>query len=211
MQEQLWIYINGLDNNRITPAHAGTTLKLEKYQFFTKDHPCACRNNKVYISHRGMAEGSPLRMQEQLNSLCCCVYFIRITPAHAGTTKVTNLYSNRLKDHPCACRNNMMSTMCFNHEKGSPLRMQEQQAACTAIIDNKGITPAHAGTTEINIGIDFGGKDHPCACRNNFSNFFFFFLAIGSPLRMQEQHKKSFLSSSSEGITPAHAGTTFFF
>ena len=69
----------------ITPACAGTIHKNKFVLLFRRDHPCVCRNNKnLRILHQAV-QGSPLRVQEQCNSVCLPLRFPGITPACAGT------------------------------------------------------------------------------------------------------------------------------
>ena len=71
---------------RITPAHAGSTLKILSAYSTSQDHPCSrgehylCQYIKVYHL------GSPLLTRGALPR--CCIYknYNRITPAHAGST-----------------------------------------------------------------------------------------------------------------------------
>ena len=74
------------ESGRITPAHAGKTLRIiEIFKHFW-DHPRACGENMNRYLLPKSAEGSPPRMRGKLEPFGISEQFERITPAHAGKT-----------------------------------------------------------------------------------------------------------------------------
>ena len=73
---------------RITPAHAGKTIPQLRHAAMLQDHPRACGENPSNASILLSVIGSPPRMRGKLIKLGFCDYFPRITPAHAGKTKI---------------------------------------------------------------------------------------------------------------------------
>lgn len=71
------------------------------------------------------------------------------------------------------------------------------------------ITPAYAGTTNIVVGPPASQEDHPRVC----GDYLFFPLVksgrLGSPPRMRGLPVEQLCIWSTDGITPAYAGTTF--
>ena len=76
---------------RITPAHAGKTLRTAQHRASSQDHPRACGENTVMTAHTADDGGSPPRMRGKLYDCMrgCCRF--RITPAHAGKTGFASL------------------------------------------------------------------------------------------------------------------------
>ena len=86
------------------------------------------------------------------------------------------------------------------------MRGKQLSSAADAILS--GITPAHAGKTEIQYLLDREIKDHPRACGENTLRYVGGLRMTGSPPRMRG---KLFLHSRlppRPRITPAHAGKT---
>ena len=72
----------------------------------------------------------------------------------------------------------------------------------------EGITPAHAGKTELRRPRDFDGRDHPRACGENALFALRRYPALGSPPRMRGKLEGVEVVEAVVGITPAHAGKT---
>ena len=114
----------------------------------------------------------------------------RITPAHAG------------KSSPlCLCGYNAL---------GSPPRMRGKViniAICNTIT---GITPAHAGKSIASSALCHPQRDHPRACGEK-RNYAGGNRAVkGSPPRMRGKVTPKGHDFIASGITPAHAGKSFF-
>ena len=87
----------------ITPACAGTTLKLEDGDVMVRDYPRVCG---YYLSLKTCAicsSGSPPRVRVLLVNNIFDIINLRITPACAGTTLDTFLDSVISGDHPRVC------------------------------------------------------------------------------------------------------------
>ena len=70
------------------------------------------------------------------------------------------------------------------------------------------ITPAHAGTTDTNIGLCLYVQDHPRS-RGDYAFFFLVqFISLGSPPLTRGLHSVWSVRIVRLRITPAHAGTT---
>ena len=72
---------------RITPAHAGKTIKQVYSPFENADHPRACGENKYAEILTNLDAGSPPRMRGKLAQSRSRLSMRRITPAHAGKTR----------------------------------------------------------------------------------------------------------------------------
>ena len=73
---------------------------------------------------------------------------------------------------------------------------------------SEGITPAHAGNTQILSSSGPASRDHPRACGEYIPLYLSLCRILGSPPRMRGIPSTLGNSSSLSGITPAHAGNT---
>ena len=146
MQEHCSPIMEKVGSLRITPACAGTFIFGILPTIFGGDHPCVCRNIRLYRLFLFRCPGSPLRVQEHCNKHTRC--------------------QRTDWDHPCVCRNihsNIHKPLVIG---GSPLRVQEHSLSLEIFNFTIRITPACAGTF---FGISFlisCIRDHPCVCRN---------------------------------------------
>jgi len=92
--------------------------------------------------------------------------------------------------------------------EGSPPRMRGTRGLENRPAQHAGITPAHAGNTDVVRGIESGERDHPRACGEHLFNALFSIISMGSPPRMRGTHELAEKLSLDTGITPAHAGNT---
>ena len=96
----------GLDNARITPAHAGKTLQAYERDINKKDHPRACGENISPHSLSTTSPGSPPRMRGKQGQARRPRDRRGITPAHAGKTVFVDNGRHYIRDHPRACGEN---------------------------------------------------------------------------------------------------------
>ena len=176
--------------SRITPAHAGKTALPCDTARRRRDHPRACgENSGAGRGKRGLV-GSPPRMRGKPVRPAAIDRGDRITPAHAGKTMQQYNVAHRSEDHPRACGENRNT----NNVLWSLGR----------------ITPAHAGKTREHTHPLSAHQDHPRACGENLLEDDEYLLPEGSPPRMRGKLQGYLRRSCPEGITPAHAGKTFF-
>ena len=73
--------------------------------------------------------------------------FMRITPAHAGSTQLLLIYLLDIEDHPRACGEHCGKNRHEGKCLGSPPRMRGAPAVREVDPVDVRITPAHAGST----------------------------------------------------------------
>ena len=130
---------------RITPAHAGKRNFSEAKRPQRQDHPRACGEKQLFIFHKALLSGSPPRMRGKAPGSGTWLWYVRITPAHAGKScSIWALMAN-LKDHPRACGEKHRTYEHFPQNQGSPPRMRGKVACTASTAGEVGITPAHAG------------------------------------------------------------------
>ena len=93
-------------------------------------------------------------------------------------------------------------------QTGSPPRMRGKHRENRTEGRPEGITPAHAGKTEVIGKQNRDGRDHPRACGENRCTRCNRDNRRGSPPRMRGKPLLLIVAHSAAGITPAHAGKT---
>ena len=93
---------------RITPAGAGKTSRLNRKTNRERDHPRRCGENYTDCERRARHEGSPPQVRGKRSRTQTDTQQIRITPAGAGKT-MPPYYGYSLRwDHPRRCGENTM-------------------------------------------------------------------------------------------------------
>ena len=153
---------------RITPAHAGKTSKSALTGCSPPDHPRACGENCWKTGDIKASVGSPPRMRGKLQKLIDTAPEARITPAHAGKTRLEFIDKLLVTDHPRACGENHSPLPCEPELLGSPPRVRGKlgHIARDSVCD--GITPACAGKTQSVMWRRRAKRDHPRVCGENF-------------------------------------------
>ena len=98
---------------RITPAHAGKTIRRTAQPYTCADHPRACGENVSTRTPTSTASGSPPRMRGKHQLVRMAIIVCRITPAHAGKTAFIFRKYEQGTDHPRACGENSDSASSF--------------------------------------------------------------------------------------------------
>ena len=174
---------------RITPAHAGKTFSKSAAAELIADHPRACGENIGGKATALKRLGSPPRMRgkQPLSSHCRCSR--RITPAHAGKTKAASTHERGTLDHPRACGENRLISMCPKPCYGSPPRMRGKLPCSPQSYAIRRITPAHAGKTLYAVQRTQRRADHPRACGENIEYQSLQTEDAGSPPRMRGKRR----------------------
>ena len=109
----------------------------------------------------------------------------RITPAHAGKTRIRRIAVVRRQDHPRACGENTTMQQAIATTTGSPPRMRGKLDYKQKPQLERRITPAHAGKTIPLPVRQVQYEDHPRACGENQRERGSCEPGIGSPPRMR--------------------------
>ena len=192
----------------ITPAHAGKTLCSESTGRSGRDHPRACGENAPCVSEVVTIVGSPPRMRGKRGGSGEKGALGGITPAHAGKTPTSLPDKVGGRDHPRACGENTVTRTIHGRERGSPPRMRGKPIFAVFVFWLFGITPAHAGKTNLRRKAKPRPRDHPRACGENAFSRASLMRPLGSPPRMRGKQGGHDHIRRVCGITPAHAGKT---
>ena len=113
-----------------------------------------------------------------------------------------------IEDHPRGCGENVSAMLSKSITLGSPPRMRGKRFALLVVYARKGITPADAGKTTLDIIGRMLYKDHPRGCGENPQIQPTCVILPGSPPRMRGKHNATHQSIADNRITPADAGKT---
>ena len=133
----------------------------------------------------------------------------RITPAHAGKTKILWSPCLHTADHPRTCGENESLNSFLNNSYGSPPHMRGKPCFHPLLCSHFRITPAHAGKTFFHAKKQPLLTDHPRTCGENVLHPVTPPLPFGSPPHMRGKPAHYDRKRIYERITPAHAGKTF--
>ena len=134
---------------RITPAHAGSTVRHLPKCFARGDHPrTRGKHQPAYTIHAPLP-GSPPHTREALDFALPNEKLIRITPAHAGSTQNFPQRSLLKQDHPRTRGKHRTPFAVCRQLTGSPPHTREALSNRLSYIYGHGITPAHAGSTRL--------------------------------------------------------------
>ena len=135
----------------ITPAYAGKRLHRRSIHVSWQDHPRLCGEKPETSASPETHAGSPPPMRgKELNFQPTCPRG-RITPAYAGKSisPVGSVLTQ--KDHPRLCGEKRTCLWLKNLPPGSPPPMRGKELAHAAAKIPKGITPAYAGKSSLQV------------------------------------------------------------
>ena len=126
-------------------------------------------------------------MRGQVSTIMTLFFYLRITPADAGTRQHAVCDLGQCWDHPRGCGDKFILDSRFGQGIGSPPRMRGQAVLIPACFTGYRITPADAGTSLLQ---PFPGKvpqDHPRGCGDKSAALPGLEAKDGSPPRMRGQ------------------------
>ncbi len=110
---------------RITPAYAGKSKKLQFYRIRQRDHPRLCGEKAFLKTADTLKWGSPPPMRGKAAIAGLVAAFVGITPAYAGKSCYSAAYAGE--------------------KSGSPPPMRGKETTVIDFCNVVGITPAYAG------------------------------------------------------------------
>ena len=129
----------------ITPAHAGKSHAYAINAGPFRDHPRACGEKSPEPEFIADDIGSPPRMRGKAKNTIIWIPACRITPAHAGKSRLDDLAVLGFEDHPRACGEKSFQKTLPSPSLGSPPRMRGKAFPLIGGRRYYRITPAHAG------------------------------------------------------------------
>ena len=134
---------------RITPAHAGKRRKQTVTVHLAMDHPRTCGEKQCFCYETTKILGSPPHMRGKEYIAEVELSGGRITPAHAGKRFLKSDCKPLNWDHPRTCGEKLNRQNFLTASTGSPPHMRGKAILSRASYIAFGITPAHAGKSEI--------------------------------------------------------------
>ncbi len=194
--------------NRITPAFAGSTGSRADQSTALADHPRVCGEHLREGSAVRERDGSPPRLRGAPALAAPRRLRARITPAFAGSTAYPSAAAHANSDHPRVCGEHnyvgVVSCVCL----GSPPRLRGAPERLRQARQERGITPALAGSTCSTVNETMLKKDHPRVCGEHPRLDSIVCTAAGSPPRLRGARTGYWVCAPKIGITPAFAGST---
>ena len=132
---------------RITPAHAGNSLRRGKTQGIKGDHPRPCGEQFVQFAAIPTPQGSPPPMRGTGTSSIRTSSTRGITPAHAGNSRIAIGFLTKFEDHPRPCGEQPKICGLRPTYPGSPPPMRGTGNIRWNMALDLRITPAHAGNS----------------------------------------------------------------
>ena len=197
-----------VDNQRIIPADAGSTISSYPVWSSLGDHPRGCGEHMYpnVLSWRN-SESSP-RMRGARAEHDLVQARLGIIPADAGSTRPLTALAAWSADHPRGCGEHKSRVALRSSPEGSSPRMRGA-LYCTLITTAiRRIIPADAGSTRQGApGASLEG-DHPRGCGEHVIQSVAAMLTAGSSPRMRGAPHKQAPIAVGKGIIPADAGST---
>ena len=173
-----------------------------------RDHPRRCGENPRHHQTRGQSIGSPPQVRGKLSLIENLPTIIRITPAGAGKTLVTDFTPATGGDHPRRCGENLRQSVPRDFGDGSPPQVRGKPCSRCVLLFRCGITPAGAGKTDSILSFSMPIADHPRRCGENSPSSGLRESVLGSPPQVRGKHWSKLAEKPVTGITPAGAGKT---
>ena len=148
-------------NVRITPACAGNTAKGCRRFFCCWDHPRMRGEHFELHVYPLFSLGSPPHARGTLCPIRSIFPRLRITPACAGNTVMSNLFAKWFEDHPRMRGEHSVQFWQLWQCLGSPPHARGTLDKMRARRQALGITPACAGNTHYPILPSCSFQDHP--------------------------------------------------
>ena len=179
------------DQYRITPAGAGKTRMCWQCNYQKEDHPRRCGENHFFMLSPHIRPGSPPQVRGKPAAVGGGGCAVGITPAGAGKTQLFAFAPRRDQDHPRRCGENVWGQILAKLDEGSPPQVRGKQPTMTKDQIMQRITPAGAGKTLVEAGVNLVKGDHPRRCGENTIGSGVAFGAAGSPPQVRGKPNKS--------------------
>ena len=198
----------GFLGSRITPAHAGNSRNDGRRDRRRGDHPRTCGEQSNVLISNNCVKGSPPHMRGTAVMCACIISKHRITPAHAGNSRLRLGSPSSGKDHPRTCGEQCFTRAAVPCARGSPPHMRGTVPPCSVQTGPPGITPAHAGNSDRHRHRCCILKDHPRTCGEQKEILCPSTCTAGSPPHMRGTVQDIVSNGNAVRITPAHAGNS---
>ena len=174
------------------------------------DHPRRCGENNPIIKRHPLLPGSPPQVRGKRADYRPFGCKLWITPAGAGKTRTLRPSHQKSEDHPRRCGENSLYLTLMLSELGSPPQVRGKLPMTAHKISTTRITPAGAGKTAMRLSLRVTSEDHPRRCGENGGRALPHGRDGGSPPQVRGKRTTVAETTTTEGITPAGAGKTYY-
>ena len=130
---------------RITPAHAGKSLREVAEGLRKEDHPRTRGEKKLPGETTKRSQGSPPHTRGKVEKRNVMTQASGITPAHAGKSTPGITSPAPVRDHPRTRGEKFVVKRVVRSRYGSPPHTRGKALIYRQDVEALGITPAHAG------------------------------------------------------------------
>ena len=145
----------------ITPAHAGKRWSITTTSGCTRDHPRTRGEKYSPPTGEGFDRGSPPHTRGKVLLSLRRAAVKRITPAHAGKSRLYHLRAGFARDHPRTRGEKGIPPSAAFSSSGSPPHTRGKGSTAYRDGLDAGITPAHAGKRGHAPRWQAAFRDHP--------------------------------------------------
>ena len=193
---------------RISPAHAGNTVRVCRASSRRGDQPRTCGEYWGFRPDRSRLRGSAPHMRGIRIGRANRGGHPGISPAHAGNTDRAINSPPDWADQPRTCGEYPASLSRLRSQRGSAPHMRGILGSHLRVFLSVGISPAHAGNTVLG-GASFPvAADQPRTCGEYQVNHVWRRAELGSAPHMRGIRTVRCPSDRARRISPAHAGNT---
>ena len=193
--------------NGLTPAWAGTALRLPSASMVPGAHPRVGGDGDQGVLHPCLAGGSPPRGRGRRTTPPRPFLRVGLTPAWAGTASQRPPSSPRSGAHPRVGGDGISNSTPSTTGPGSPPRGRGRQGVVSGAFRERGLTPAWAGTAHQASGRGSTSGAHPRVGGDGGQVSIGSAVPMGSPPRGRGRQPLIVLHDKGRGLTPAWAGT----
>ena len=194
--------------SRISPAHAGNTVRGEVARDHFPDQPRTCGEYSAWSRITPFESGSAPHMRGIRVIVAQRISAVRISPAHAGNTRAQLAAADAQQDQPRTCGEYRQAAGDMHGQAGSAPHMRGIPAPNRRMPFRLRISPAHAGNTPSSRSPIGWLQDQPRTCGEYGSFRRDRFPPRGSAPHMRGIRSRGSLGGKKWRISPAHAGNT---
>ena len=193
---------------RIIPAHAGSTCFLIVVPPAERDHPRSRGEHSLLFPNPSTGGGSSPLTRGALYEVESRPFYLRIIPAHAGSTPYLAKPLGRGPDHPRSRGEHALYVTSKRNAVGSSPLTRGARGCLGVCGPGRGIIPAHAGSTASTRAVSASIWDHPRSRGEHAAILSSRRALPGSSPLTRGARGRGHRATSCMGIIPAHAGST---
>ena len=170
---------------RLTPACAGSTLRLRVRCSHQATHPRVCGEHGTMVTPSGSTFDSPPRVRGARPAGAVHPLGVRLTPACAGSTPASRSPTWPRPTHPRVCGEHVISSRRSVQSVDSPPRVRGAPGPVDVDASEHRLTPACAGSTHDQFPRVRRALTHPRVCGEHRNGSASYSMCFDSPPRVR--------------------------